>query len=315
MTALGDTIAARRCGSIDRDEYWNAMRDCHTQLADYTTLLKASPVQRIELTADGVRLELTDGLRVCWDPTESRTVPTLLLNDGVYELTELLVLVTLAASAQCFIDVGTNIGWYSLNLARAGCRTVHAFEPLPNAYAQLVSNIELNDLSDRVYAVQACAGDRRGKTALYRPEGIGSVAASRRPTCPEEAQHMSTADVITLDGYVQERQLRRVDLIKVDVEGAELSVLQGAMRVLKRDRPALLIELLPKWAAVYGYHPTDVIKLLTGFDYQGFAVGDLRLRHATRVTDDTAEANFLFLPAETVGAATDIIKEIGVAVP
>ena len=53
MTALGDTIAARRCGSIDRDEYWNAMRDCHTQLADYTTLLKASPVQRIELTADG----------------------------------------------------------------------------------------------------------------------------------------------------------------------------------------------------------------------------------------------------------------------
>jgi FkbM family methyltransferase len=49
---------------------------------------------------------------------------------------------------------------------------------------------------------------------------------------------MSTADVITLDAYVQERQLGRVDLIKVDVEGAELSVLQGASRVLKRDRPA-----------------------------------------------------------------------------
>jgi hypothetical protein len=133
MTVLGDTIAARRRGSIDRDEYWNVMRDCHRQLVDYTTLLKDSPVRRIELTADGARLELTDGLWVCWDPTESRTVPTLLLNDGVYEVTELLILLTLAASAQCFIDVGANIGWYSLNLARAGCRTVHAFEPLPNA--------------------------------------------------------------------------------------------------------------------------------------------------------------------------------------
>ena len=86
-----------------------------------------------------------------------------------------------------------------------------------------------------------------------------------------------------------------LDLLKCDVEGAELMVLQGGAGVIARDRPGTVFGTLRKWSAAFGYHPNEVIAWTKALGYDCWAVGDGRLRHCEMIADDTVETNFLFV--------------------
>ncbi|MFO0123965.1 MAG: FkbM family methyltransferase, partial [Inhella sp.] len=88
------------------------------------------------------------------------------------------------------------------------------------------------------------------------------------------------------------------DYIKVDVEGAELLVLQGGQATLAQHRPKVFAELLRKWSAPFGYHPNDVLTLMAGLGYGCWAVGPHGNRRLLEVTDDTSETNYAFLHHE-----------------
>jgi hypothetical protein len=85
----------------------------------------------------------------------------------------------------------------------------------------------------------------------------------------------------TLDAYAAARNVARVDLIKIDVEGAELGVLQGAANLLARDHPLLHLEVSYGWARAFGYGPAEVVAFLAGLGYSAFyrLHGDVRLLH------------------------------------
>ena len=138
-------------------------------------------------------------------------------------------------------DVGANVGIYSVSLALNGVQNVYAFEPSPVAVTQCVANIARNGVGEQV-AVHAYGLGETDKTRVfYRstyPElsGFERASATRWGAVVEE-HHM--VPVRRIDGI----SLPAPDLLKIDVEGAELSVLRGARETLDKENPTIIIEI------------------------------------------------------------------------
>ncbi len=121
------------------------------------------------------------------------------------------------------LDVGANIGLFSLRHARAGAR-VYAVEPHPEAFARLERNLAANGLGQRVTALPCALGAAEGWARLR-----GGRATPLTRVIPDRS---GAVRLRTLDALAAELGLARIDLLKLDVEGAEVEVLRGARRVL-----------------------------------------------------------------------------------
>jgi FkbM family methyltransferase len=134
------------------------------------------------------------------------------------------------------LDVGANDGGYSRDIVAINpSATVFAFEPHPLTFERLVSNIEAHkNIRPFNYAV----GDRPGGQILYdRRSESGTAHASIFREVIEDI-HMAQSskfevNVITLDEFIEEQRLARVDLLKIDTEGYELNVLKGGVKAIR----------------------------------------------------------------------------------
>jgi FkbM family methyltransferase len=139
-----------------------------------------------------------------------------------------------------FIDVGAHAGKYSIPAANNPEVTVVALEPDPFNFGLLRKNVELNKLPN-IICLNKGAFSSAGKIPFYttgRGEGMHSIY--RQPGSQQEEM----IEVDTLDNILDQLKIgKHVSLIKIDVEGAEWEVLQGAERILAKDQPDLLIEI------------------------------------------------------------------------
>lgn len=151
-----------------------------------------------------------------------------------YEEAMLDVMAGVLRPGELVLDVGANVGNHTLYLAVVAQCHVVAYEPNPELAAAIRTSVQLNDLDDRVTVREVGVHSRRGRGSMenLNPSNLGAQSISVDPQDGE-------FDVVALD---DEEQAGRVALIKVDVEGAELAVLQGARVLLQRDRPLLFVE-------------------------------------------------------------------------
>lgn len=141
----------------------------------------------------------------------------------------------------CFVDVGAHVGLYSLNLADKAAFTF-AVEANPKTYAVLMQNIEANRdkfPDSLIVAENFAAWDKFEPLSLFDENGKGT-GGSTRCERPEKGVEAATQG-FPLDAALPEEP--KVDLVKIDVEGAEAKVLKGMYRRIMRDRPALFIEM------------------------------------------------------------------------
>jgi FkbM family methyltransferase len=164
---------------------------------------------------------------------------------GTYEPALLEAIDHFASPGQTVFDVGANIGYISLALAKAvgqsGC--VVAFEPLPANLARLRSNMALNPAGRRVEVVGAAVGAQAAQELfmVHESGGMGKLQASQGRNA--EYETTLTVEVVTLDDWIAESDGPPPELIKIDVEGGEAAVLEGMSSTLTNDRPPVLIEL------------------------------------------------------------------------
>ncbi|HYO15160.1 MAG TPA: FkbM family methyltransferase [Thermoanaerobaculia bacterium] len=146
-------------------------------------------------------------------------------------------------------DVGANTGVMALQFAKLAPRGhVYAFEPTHYAFARLQTNLGLNpDLAARITAIQifvsASRGDRPAPQIFASWKVDGTRDDGRHPVhlgTPVSAEGVGTT---TVDTFVAEHGLARLDFVKIDTDGHEMEVLKGAVETLDRFRPAVVFEI------------------------------------------------------------------------
>lgn len=131
---------------------------------------------------------------------------------------------------QVFFDLGANIGAFAIPAGVLGAK-VHAFELLPENVAALMSSKRANHLDD--FSVVMCAlWDLPGAIGFGGFSAWGTVLS-------ESPMAMAT---LRIDDYVSQHQVKRVDLMKIDIEGSEQRALKGAIQLLDRDSPDIIIK-------------------------------------------------------------------------
>jgi len=148
--------------------------------------------------------------------------------------------VRLLRPGDCMLDVGANVGYYTMVAAKLVGPTghVHAFEASPRIYPLLKKNAELNpDANIQVHcqAVTEKCGDVEFSTATAEQTGYSSIR-----DLGDKTTHVATVPTVSLDSLLDEFPKTR--LVKIDVEGAELMVLSGMRRLIERDRPYFIFE-------------------------------------------------------------------------
>ena len=148
-------------------------------------------------------------------------------------------LYSLVEPGQTVLDIGTNVGEVLLHFGRrVGPRgRAIGFEPNPATLEKCLRNIALNP-SSNVEVHGVAIGDRPGQVMLGRPTetnaGADRIMSDGRGI---------RVQVTTLDAFVREQGLDRIDLVKIDVEGFDLNVLRGGEKTIERFRPILFVEL------------------------------------------------------------------------
>jgi len=167
------------------------------------------------------------------------------------------------------VDVGGHIGYYTLLAARAAGPTghVYAFEPERGNFALLAENVATNGYADRVTAVNKAVMAENGELRIYvSPDNAGdhhvyAVGDDDRPSYGIES--------VALDSYFADRPDRTVNVIKMDVQGAEPAALRGMRGVLDaNDNVLLFTELAPPSLRDAGSSPREYVEALAdaGFD-------------------------------------------------
>jgi FkbM family methyltransferase len=181
-------------------------------------------------------------------------------------------------------DIGANMGCMSLQFAKAAVNGhVYAFEPTDFAYSKLLKNIDLNPhLKSRITPVKQFASDKTQpvphlfavaswKTDSLNPKG--------HPIHGGVAKATSMAPSITLDDFCMENGIKSVDLIKIDTEGHELSVIRGSLNMIEKHKPVIIFEVGQYLLDEMGISFMEIFDILNELGYRLF---DIRKgRHVT----------------------------------
>ena len=185
---------------------------------------------------------------------------------------ELAYLEKLLSPGKVFIDVGANYGVYTLVASRlvGAAGKVIALEPTAQSFTVLRQNIALNHFTN-VLAFQVALKDTPGKAWLYHGWDPVGNSLGMDPLCGEEGEEVQTE---SLDNLLEENGVDRVDVIKVDVEGAEELVLRGATKTLTTHSPVVIFEFNPGCADHLGLSPYGARNLLKSLGYEFVVLGD-----------------------------------------
>jgi FkbM family methyltransferase len=283
-------------GNISKEYYIQQMHEKHKILWEYQELIQHKNVSEIKITKDQIILTAENGVSMLCNPVDKRIVPIEILNFGDHEAVELGMIKNFLNWDDVCLDIGANIGWYSLNLSHHVPKGwVYAFEPLPKTFEYLKANIKLNNFGN-VGVYNFGLSDEAGHLNFYYYDTL-SGASSSQELYPEKEKTLVRCPVQKLDNFAS--RIPRIDFIKCDVEGAELFVIKGSIKTLEKHNPILFIEMLRKWSAKFDYHPNDIIKLLDGIGYDCYAVEGETLKKITEVDEQTTATNFFFFHRQT----------------
>jgi FkbM family methyltransferase len=223
---------------------------------------------------------------------------------GCYEKPLASYLASRLEKDMVFIDIGAHVGQYTLLAATkvGSSGHVYAFEPHPLNFEMLSRNVALNQFRN-VTLYNMAVADQDGKSYLY----INTVASHRKNTGTHSlCRQQNWADYSKVEVNVSQldhmlRHVERVDVLKIDVEGAELLVLQGGEEIISKFKPIVAFEAEEPSATNFGYRTTATKKFLEQRGYRLFRIprdGKRIYLTSTRANEPEKFSIILALPDE-----------------
>ena len=190
---------------------------------------------------------------------------------GGYEEAELKAVEQFLTADSVFIDIGANIGLYTLFAANAINENgqVISFEPFTPNFNSLTKNVSLNNFST-ICLEKMAIGAKDGLINLYYDEKEKNLGMASSITLEKGVQE--EVKLTALDSYLETKSLAKIDLIKIDIEGFEYAALLGMRNTLTKFRPTLLIEILKSTKSAN--HKSNCEQLLTSLGYHKYYIDD-----------------------------------------
>jgi len=173
-----------------------------------------------------------------------------------------------------FIDIGANIGLISLYVLSVSPNTkIYAFEPGPHQFEYFKRTITENKLQEKILLSEKAVGNRNKKTSFMTHFSQVCAYDGFFDTNRAGGGTAVSVDMITLDSWSKSIDLsQRVGVVKMDTEGAELWILQGALKFLTEHKPVIFLEIEPKNLIAYPYTGTDIFNWFKSHSYRLFTV-------------------------------------------
>ena len=244
----------------------------------YTVLLRPRPLRRIahrillRLIPEKVRI---DGIDLLLNPRDPVLSPAVAF--GVYEPWEQQLFRTLCRPGDTVVDIGANVGLYTAIAARAvgSAGRVISLEPHLESYSYLQKTIAINGLT-HVRAVNAACGDHSGTVDLFLTD---ENKADSRLYDVTGARPRTTVEMVTLDDLLEREGVRKVDVIKMDIQGAEALALKGMRRTLRTPgKLTLVCEFWPWGITAAGGSPREFIEELSSHGFTFHSIDEDRHR-------------------------------------
>lgn len=174
------------------------------------------------------------------------------------------------------IDIGANLGIFTVALANLGYSHVHAFEPIPDTFKKLISNIERNNLMKQVHLNCSAIGKEEGLAEFKifeKSPAINRMVAiqeNQQTSMPKDSL-ISNVEVVSLDEYCSDHNIDQIDFLKIDVEGMEPLVVVGAKDIFSQKRALMvLIEICPSNLNELGFSVSMLNDLFEEIDYKPY---------------------------------------------
>ncbi|MBC8737351.1 FkbM family methyltransferase [Paraburkholderia sp. UCT31] len=184
---------------------------------------------------------------------------------GAYSADQLATLNRLLTPTSHFVDIGANHGEFTVFAAKR-CAVVHAFEPVNGNLARLNRNIQINGFSN-VRVHEEGLSDADGELPIFASEDGHNEGLPTLYRTPDRSKLLQVITLRRLDDVLREAGTTRVDVMKIDVEGAELAVLKGAIETLRRYKPTILMEVNAQTCRAAGYEPEELLRFVTDLGY------------------------------------------------
>lgn len=223
------------------------------------------------LKPKGYTLLQVQGNKMYVDTSDTGIASSLLVGD-IYEKVEVNLFKKLVSRGMVVVDIGANIGYYTLIAANlVGDKgKVFAFEPDPENYTLLVKNIEVNGYKN-IISVQKAVSNKTGTTNFFLYEQNKGQHTIYEPSSYWKS---IVVESITLDDYFSEQQ-DSIDVIKMDIQGAEMLALLGMEKIIKQaPRLKIFTEFSPPKLKNCGSSPEEFLRKVTEYGFRLHLIND-----------------------------------------
>jgi len=185
-----------------------------------------------------------------------------IINGAKWEGNTTAIVKKLVKRCQTIIDIGANIGYFTLIFSRlvGNKGKVIAFEPFPYFYDRLIYNLKLNPNIDNVITVNKGLYNKNCKKLIARGFPSAAVVENENENLETDFSKYNYSDFIVLDEWCEENNIKNVDVIKIDTDGSEVKIIKGAIKTIEKYKPVILCEF---------YHDADILgKLFWDIGYK-----------------------------------------------